>query len=234
MEDNVLGKAALVVKSKVALAVLGVLVAGGGGTTVALAATGHLPTLPTAQNSSHASDNQGNGDNHGHTVGLEGTLKAYDAGAHTVSVLGQNATSATTITVNDQTQVNGDQATTLSDLATNIGHKVQVQSTKQSDGSLIAWKITVEGAQDTQSQGSISRREFVGTVSSVTTNGFVIKTATGDLVTIVTQSRTSFAGGASSTVKVGMRVEVQGAVQSDGSVLADSVRIESAAPASGN
>lgn len=224
-----LGKAALLVKSKVAIAVLGVLVAGTG-STAALAATGHLPSLPAAANAGQSTNDRGASSNHSHTIGVEGALKSYNAGAKTISVLAQDETTATTITVNAQTRVNGAHATQLSDLDANIGHKVQVQAEKQGDGSLLAWKITVEGATDTQGSGSDNRREVAGTVASVSATGFVVKVAGGATVTVSTDGKTTFqiqgGTGVQSAVKVGARVEVHGVTQSDGSFLATSVQIE--------
>lgn len=222
-----LGKAALLVKSKVAIAVLGVVLAGTGG-TVALAATGHLPSLPATANAGRSANDHGGSSNHGHTVGIEGVLNSYNAGAKTISVLAQNATTATTVSVNAQTRVNGASATALSDLSANIGHKVQVQADKQTDGSLVAWKITVEGATATSNAGSASRREVAGTVTSLSATGFVVKVADGGSVTVVTDDKTAISGAAGSLtdIKVGARVEVHGGAQSDGSFLATSVQVE--------
>ncbi len=224
-----LGRAAFLVKSKVAIAVLGVLVAGTGG-TAALAATGHLPSLPSGVNAAQSTNDHGNSSSRGHTIGVEGVLKSYDAGAKTISVQAQNETTATAITVNVQTRVNGVNATQLSDLSANVGHKVQVQAEKQSDGSLLAWKITVEGATDTQDSGSVDRREVAGTVASVSATGFVVKVAGGAMVTVTTDDTTTFqlqgATGGLSAVKVGAHVEVHGVTQTDGSFLATIVQIE--------
>lgn len=224
-----LGRAALLVKSKVAIAVLGVLVAGTGG-TAALAATGHLPSLPSAANAAQSTNDHSNSSSRGHTIGVEGVLKSYDAGAKTISVQAQNETTATTIIVNAQTRVNGASATQLSDLSANVGHKVQVQAEKQSNGALLAWKITVEGSTGTQGSGSADRREVAGTVASVSATGFVVKVAGGAMVTVTTNDTTTFqlqgAAGGLSAVKVGVRVEVHGATQADGSFLATIVQIE--------
>lgn len=224
-----LSKVALVAKSKVAVAVLGVLLAGTGG-TVALAATGHMPSLPNvAQGANNNSANNNDNSNHGHTVSIEGMLKAYNAGANTVSVLAVNSSSATVITVNAQTRVNGENASKLSDLASAVDHKVQVQATKQSNGSLVAWKITVEGATGDNGQENNTRREIAGTITGVNANGFVVKTATGDSVTVVINAKTSIAGAASTLagIKVGMRVQVHGTSQNSSTLLADAIQIES-------
>lgn len=224
-----LSKVALVAKSKVAVAVLGVLLAGTGG-TVALAATGHMPSLPNVAQSANnnSANNNNDNSNHGHTVSIEGTLKTYNAGANTVSVLAVNSSSATVITVNAKTRVNGQNASTLSDLASAVGHKVQVQATKQSNGSLVAWKITVEGATGDNGQGNNTRREIAGTITGVNASGFVVKTATGDSVTVVVNAQTSIAGAASTLagIKVGMRVQVHGTSQNSSTLLADAIQIE--------
>lgn len=229
-----LGKAALLVKSKVAIAVLGVLVAGTGG-AVALAATGHMPSLPALPNATQAANSHTNDNNHAHTVAIEGTLKAYDSGAKTISVLANNATSATTISVDGQTLVNGARATQLSDLTANIGHKVQVQATKQSNGSLLAWKITIGGAPDDHSQGTDNRHQIVGTITSVNANGIVVKLATGHEVTVTVDGQTSFVGAASNlaAIKVGMRAEVQGTIQNDGSMQASNIQAQNGGQGAG-
>jgi hypothetical protein len=61
--------------------------------------------------------------------------------------------SATTIHVNSKTEVNGEHASSLKDLSKNIGQKVQVQATRQSGGTLLAWKITIEGVTNSQGAG---------------------------------------------------------------------------------
>lgn len=139
-----MAKVLSVVKSKAALAVLGVALVGGG-TVAAFAATGHqLPITSTNANGAAKPDtSHGAGKKHGHTVSIEGVLKGYSGG--TISVQSKDGTS-TTITVNASTRINGDQVSALGDLAKNIGHKVEVQADKQSGGKLVAWKVTVEGA----------------------------------------------------------------------------------------
>jgi hypothetical protein len=235
----VVSKALLVVKSKLALAVLGVLVVGGGGTTVAVAATGgHVPVLSAlVGNTQHAAkktpDTGSDASSHAHTISLEGVLKGYDAGAGTISVLGTGDTSATTIDVNSKTEVNGDHASTLSDLTKSIGHKVQVQATKQSDGSLLAWKITVEAATGSQgqgqgqgqSQGQGQQVELQGTVSSIGTTSFVLTLPNGSTKTVAVSSATLFAGRAHKLgdLKKGDVVSVHGTSQSDGTIAATSV-----------
>lgn len=226
-----LSKLTLLLKSKVALAAIGALVVGGGGTAVAAAvAQSHTSANPSAHATATHGD-QGDNGNHGHTVAVEGTLKAYDAGAKTISVVPEDGKDAQTIAVNGDTRVNGEHATSLADLANAIGHKVEVQATKQSDGSLLAWKITVGGMAnggDGQS-GDHSQKDIHGTVQSVDVNGnsFVVKLGDGSTVTVHVSGSTEFEGRAHKLgdLTTGEMVAVQGTAQSDGSIAAN--RVES-------
>jgi hypothetical protein len=229
-----LSKLTLLVKSKVALAVIGaVLVAGGG--TAAAAATGHLSVggLPHAA-STHAPDATEAAGAHAHTVALEGTLKGYDSGAGTISVLGVNDSTATTICVDSKTEVNGAQASKLSDLTAAVGHKVQVQATKPSSGScaLLAWKVTVEGADNNGGSGSgqgsgHAQKTMDGAITSVGSGSFVIKLGDGTTETVTVSSATRFAGRAHSLadLKAGDKVVVVGTDQGGGVLAAMSVTV---------
>jgi hypothetical protein len=215
-----------VVKSKAALAVVGVLVLGGA-TAVGLTATGHSTTQTANQGSDAAS--------HAHTISVEGVLQGYNAGASTISVVEHGDTSATTIDVNSKTEVNGEHASSLGDLSKVIGHKVQVQATSQSSGALLAWKITVEAATDSNGQGQGNdhgqghgqdqQTELHGTVTSVGATSFVIKLLDGGTKMVTVSSTTHFAGHAHklSELKVGDTVSVHGSSQSNGTVAAASV-----------
>jgi hypothetical protein len=237
-----LTKLAAIVQSKVALAVLGAALVGGTGTAAALAATsGHSPLgLGTAQ---HTGSTEGTkaphateaADDHAHTISLEGVLKGYNASGKTISVQTKDATSPTTVSVNGSTEVNGEHANSLSDLSQNISHDVQVQATKQSNGSLLAWKITVQGADtegngnDDHGQGNSSQNQpaiVLGTVASIGAGSFVVTRANGSTVTVTVNSSTRFEGVAHGLVdlKKGMRVAAEGTTQSDGTVLASAVQ----------
>jgi hypothetical protein len=219
-------KALLVVKSKVALAALGVVLVGGAGTAVAAAATGaHVPVLSglIGHSSTKTHDTGSDASSHAHTISVEGVLTGFNAGANTISVVEHGDTAATTIDVNSHTEVNGEHASSLSDLSKVIGHKVQVQATKQSGGALLAWKITVEAA--TGNQGQDQQIELQGTITSIGATSFVIKLSDGGTKTVTVSSATHFSGHAQklSHLKVGDTVNVHGTVQKDGTVAADSV-----------
>jgi hypothetical protein len=153
---SMLSKLAALVQSKVVLAALAVVLVAGGGAAVVVAANNHSSTSGDhSAASTHTPKASHAGADHGHTVSLEGTLKGYDSGASTISVLGKDAKTATTICVNSKTAVDGAHASKLSDLKAAVGHKVQVQATKQSSGScsLVAWKVTVAGADGVHGDG---------------------------------------------------------------------------------
>jgi hypothetical protein len=235
-EPTMVSKALLVVQSKVALAVLGVVLVAGGGAAVAAAAAGaHVPVLSglVGHSTTKTHDTGSDASSHAHTISVEGVLQGYNAGAGTISVVEHGDTSATTIDVNSKTEVNGDHASSLGDLSKVIGHKVQVQVTRQSNGSLLAWKITVEAATGSQGQGQSGgqgqgqgqQTELQGTVTSVGATSFVIKLLDGGTKMVTVSSTTHFAGRAHklSELKVGDTVSVHGSSQSNGTVAADSV-----------
>jgi hypothetical protein len=229
-----LSKLTLLVKSKVALAAIGAVLVAGGGSAAVAAATGHLSVggLPHAA-STHAPDatEAAGASAHAHTIALEGTLKGFDSGAGTISVLGINDTTATTICVDSKTEVNGEQASKLSDLSAAVGHKVQVQATKPSSGScaLLAWKVTVEGADTSGGNGGSgsghAQKTMDGAITSVGSGSFVIKLGDGTTETVTVSSGTRFAGRVHSLadLKAGDKVVVVGTDQGGGVLAAMSV-----------
>ncbi len=143
--------------------------------------------------------------------------------------------SPVSIKVTSATKINGEHASSLADLSAAVGHKVQVQATKQS-GAWVADKVTVEGSSTGKSDGSgeQSDTEVDGSVLSVdaAAHSFVVRTQHGP-VTVTVSSTTRFSGGLSglAALKTGDSVQVQGAKQSDGSVAA--TQIEASGHASG-
>jgi hypothetical protein len=232
-----LSKLSLLVKSKVALAALGaVLVAGGGTAAAVAAATGHLSVGGQSNaTSTHTPDATEAAGAHAHTVAIEGTLKGFDSGAGTISVLGINDTTATTICVDSKTEVNGEHATKLSDLTAAVGHKVQVQATKPSSGScaLLAWKVTVEGADSSGGNGASgqgsnhAKKTIDGAVASVGSASFVVTLSDGTTETVTVSAQTRFAGRAHSLVdlKAGDKVVVEGTDQGGGVLAATTVQV---------
>lgn len=268
-----LGKLAILLQSKAAIAVVGVVLVGGTGATVAAVATGHTPFTPTSTVTAET-DHDKNADNQGQNEeSIEGTLKGYDAAKHTIVVFGEHeaekgatgsesekatpSASATseakseataepthaaseaisiTVTVDSKTKVNGEHATSLADLTAAIGHKVEVQAEKQSDGTFLARKVTVEGEGE-QDSAEHHTAEVDGTVSALGIGTFTVKADEGKSVTVTVNAQTLFKGALHTfaDLKQGVRVAVKGAAQSDGSVVAAvvSTETESATPGSG-
>jgi hypothetical protein len=239
-----LSKLALLLKSKAALAVVGAVLIGGTG-AVAVAATEGRLTPPGAANSSrtgthgaHATQTPGTG-NHGHTVAIEGTLIACPTSTATPTSTVTPGTSVAVICVQDArgtmyqvaitstTTINGDHALTSLSWSALIGFKVQVQATTQPDGSLAAWKVTIEGGSNSGKPGVPGQRTAVaGTIATLGTNSLALTLDAGGTQLITVSSTTVYAGKAHqfSDLAVNMRVTVQGNVQPDQSIAA--TRIE--------
>jgi hypothetical protein len=213
------------IHNKIALAALGVLLVGGSGAAVVAATHRQSPATHPSTEATHTPDNSGE---HGHTVALEGTLTGYNASAKTISVKTKDATSPTTVGVDAHTEVNGEHASSLSDLAKAVGHDVQVQATKQRDGSLLAWKITVQGADGGQGNGSGNGQDghqhtLTGTIARIGSGSFTITLSDGTTKTItLSDGTTQFKGMAHgfADLKQGMHVVVKGTDQSNGTIAA--------------
>ena len=113
------------------------------------------------------------------------------------------------------------QTKTFADLA--VGDDAEVTGALQGDGSVNATKVSFEPPETEDV-------EIQGTVKSVSAPNFVVTTDSGD-VTVATDGSTQFFTHGHDTatfadVVVGASVEVDGALQGDGSVLASKVKIE--------
>lgn len=241
------------VQSKVALAALGVLLVGGSGAAVVTATHAELPfTRPqSASTASHTPDATKSEGDHAHTVSLEGKLTAYGAAGKTISVQTKDSSSPTAVKVDSNTRVDGEHASSLSDLAHAIGHDVEVQATKQSNGSMLAWKITVQGVAsgtgddshgsgdtgdgtgsgDGHSNGSSDngqQQTITGTISTVGANSFTVKVTSGSAVTVTVSGSTQFAGTIHGIgdLKAGVRVSIQGSLQSNGDLAATRIEVQ--------
>lgn len=153
-------------KTKLAVSVLGAaLVVGGGGAALAATHTGArqagaqpASSLATATRSAGSHTTGASQANQTH-VSIEGILttasvstSAATKGTGTIAVQEHGKSAATQVAVNANTRVHGWHAHSLADLAAAKGHRVQVQATKQKDGTLLAWKITVQGPAAGQEQ----------------------------------------------------------------------------------
>ncbi len=250
-----LSKLATLVQSKIALAVLGVVLVGGGGTAAAVAATtGHVPFtgITIGHGSSQSSDGQNNSNadaNHAHTKNYVGILTGSTGTTITVKT---DDSGSQTFTVDKDTKINGDikgkQITSVADLTSAMGFKVEVQTTdpKSGDTYRYAWKVTVSDSKSDNSgdtgdsthgdhatpttgsgdnTGDQQSHGVSGTIASVGTSSFVVTLKDGTTVTVDVNAQTHFSGSAHSfsDLKAGMTVSAEGSKQSDGTFLATSV-----------
>lgn len=224
------------VHSKVALAVLGVLLVGGSGAAVVAAAHSQQPTAPSASSNAHTPDATNSEGDHAHTVAIEGELTGYAAG-HTITVQAKDSSKPMTVNVDANTRVDGEHATSLKDLAGAIGHDVEVQATKQSNGSLLAWKITVQGEDTTHgsdnggdngNKDDGQQHAIAGIITKVSASSFTVKLSSNSTLTVTVSGSTQFEGEVHSFggLKVGMHVSVQGLMQSTGALAATRVEVQ--------
>ena len=105
--------------------------------------------------------------------------------------------------------------------ATKNGARVEVEGTRQADGSILATRVELKQAQAQQEaevEGVVSAT--TGTCPSLT---FMVGTTK-----VATNGATTFRDGTCTDVKDGARVEVKGTRQADGSVLATRVELKQA------
>jgi hypothetical protein len=234
-----LSKLTLLLKSKVAIAVVSTVLVGGTG-AVALAATHGQITLPGAATSTHDAQathtpNPASNGSHAHTVAIEGTLVACSGSASssggTQVICVQDAQGHVhSVTVTSKTSIVGDQTLVGKSWSALLGRRVQVQATEQSDGSLVAWKVTIEGAPvggGTPTPGGEQGQHAVavGTIATLGQNTFTLTLSGGGSQVVTVSSTTTYAGSVHgfSDLKAKMHVTVQGAIQSDHSLAASRV-----------
>jgi uncharacterized protein DUF5666 len=232
-----LDKVGLIIKSKIALAAIGATLVAGGGATVAAAATGaHVPLIGQTQSSAgqghDANDDHGNDANKDQNE-FEAKGSVTSVGASSF-VLTLSDKSTVTVTTSDKTVFDGG-LTKLADLKT--GAAVEVKGAKQSDGSIAASRVHGEDAADNENENEF---EATGTVTSIdsTNASFVLKMSDGSSLTVTTSATTQFDGDGPfhslGDLKTGMKVEIRGAKQSDGSVAATRVKNETEGDTSGS
>jgi hypothetical protein len=231
-----LSKLTLLLKSKVAVAVVGAVLVGSTG-AVALAATHGKISLPGAATSAHDAEathtpNPASNGSHAHTVAIEGTLVACSGSAPssggTQVICVQDAQGHIhSVTITSQTNIVGDQTLVGKPWSALLGRKVQVQASEQSDGSLVAWKVTIEGAPvgsgtPTPGGGQGQHAVAVGTIATLGQNTFTLTLSGGASQVVTVSSTTVYAGTVHgfSDLKAKMHVTVQGALQSDHSLAA--------------
>lgn len=196
-----ISKVAAVVQSKVALAALGVLLVGGSGTAVAVAATsGHLHGLGAALGGA-SSETQGKGasstgdasDSHAHTVSVEGLLVACSTTTTPATISVKDTSGKTwTLVVTASTKLNGDasaahqsggnsagdtgdqaNALTLADICATANLNTRdVQAQATPNGAAYdAWKVTLQGPANGSTKGNGSDNGSNGKGGDNSSNG---------------------------------------------------------------
>ena len=154
---------------------------------------------------------------------IEGLVQSTNAGGGSLVVLDQRL-GAVTVKTDSATLIRrGNTVIPLSQIQT--GMRVHVKAMLQGDGTYLATEILL------QDENIGGERGAEGTVASVApaTTSFVVTTVSGP-VTVKTDSSTTFKKKGSSAdfsaIVVGVMVDVEGTLQSDGTLLARKVTIE--------
>jgi len=152
-----------------------------------------------------------------------GTVSSIDCGAGTMVVTTESGD--VNVTLTDTTAYFGPHhvAAACGDIA--VGDAVEIEGTLQDDGSIIACKVSFEPpeVEDVEVSGTINGAPGSGTQTFVLTTDEGPVTIDVNSSTVIEEDHTlkSF-----SDLADGMSVEVEGALQGDGSILATKVSIE--------
>jgi Domain of unknown function (DUF5666) len=154
---------------------------------------------------------------------IEGLVQSNNAAGGSLVVLDQRLGAVTVKTDTSTLIRRGNTVIPLSQIQT--GMRVHVKAMLQGDGTYLATEILL------QDENVGGEREVEGTVASVDSGAksFVVTTVSGP-ITVKTDASTTFKKkGSSATlsdVVMGVMVEAEGTLQSDGSILARKVTIE--------
>lgn len=232
------GKLTALFKNKLAIAIVGAALIASGGATAALAGTNHFMGLGTT---AHAADGtpaagalSASTDTDADQDEVRGSVVSTDASSLTF-VLHVADGSDVSISTTASTEFEGT-LHQFSDLK--VGLQVHVKGSQQSNGSIAASSVDSE-AEDNDQHDDDQQPEMTGTINSVDTAhlSFVLTPDGGGASkTIVVSAHTEFDGGFSgfSDLKAGLRVEVEGSAQSDGSLAATRVHREDSGGDSGD
>jgi hypothetical protein len=250
-----LAKLAALLHSKIGIAIVGAVLLAGGGAAVATAtgATSHLPLVSFAQNGSHnhedgdATKTPGGVGEHQETHGVVASVNSAGSsfvltvkheaddngdtggehGTPTTTSKSTPTTSTLTVNVNADTKFEG---VTKSFADLKAGMQAEVGGASQADGSFLAAKVEASNGNDAENDNdeddNQQEADVSGAVATVGASSFTLKDEHGT-VTITVSNTTAFDGVKGITdLKVGMRVEVKGAKQTNGSIAAQRVHVE--------
>jgi hypothetical protein len=245
-------KLAALLHSKIALAIIGATFVAGTGAVVATAtgATSRLPQAFFAQNGSHPGD-----DDTTKTPGGVGEHQETHGVVASVNSAGSSFTLTVTHEANDNEGGAGDEhgtptaksTPTTSTLVVKVtadtkfegvtksfadlkaGMEAEVGGAAQSDGSFLAAKVEASNGNDDENdndEDDHQQADVTGAVATVGATSFTIKDEKGAMTTVTVSNTTAFEGVKGiADLKVGMRVEVRGMKQSNGSVAAQHVQV---------
>jgi len=255
---HMLAKLAVLLHSKIGIAIIGAVFVAGTGAVVATTtgATSHLPNAFFAQNGSH---NHEDGDGtktpggvgehqevHGVVASLDSAGSSFvlnvkheaddnhgdthdDHGTPTVAPTPKSTptTSPITVIVTADTKFEG---VTKSFADLKAGMEAEVGGAKQADGSFLAAKVEAgndaENDNDEDDNQQQQEAEASGAITTVGATSFTLHGEHG-AATVTVSNTTTFEGVKGiADLKVGMRVEVKGAKQSDGSIAAQHVKVD--------
>ena len=245
-----LAKLAVLLHSKIGIAIVGAILVAGGGAAVATATgvTAHLPLASFAQNGSHNDDDAtktpgGVGEHqerHGVVASIDSAGSSFvltvkheadddqddtrdDHGTPTAAP----TTSTLTVNVTTDTKFEG---VTKSFADLKAGMQAEVGGASQSDGSFLAAKVEASNGNDAENDNddddTHQEDDVSGAVATVGASSFTLKDEHGT-ATVTVSNTTTFEGVKGiADLKVGMKVEVKGVKQSDGAIAAQRVQVE--------
>jgi hypothetical protein len=247
---SMLAKLAALFHSKVGIAAVGAILVAGGGAAVATTtgATSHLPLASFAQNGSRDDDDatktpggvgeqqeiegivasvNGAGSSFVLTVKHEADDSHGDSsdehGTPTTAATPKSTTSAVTVSVTTDTKFEG---VTKSFADLKAGMRAEVGGASQADGSVLAATIEASTGNDAENDQDDAHPEgeITGVVATVGVTSFSVKDALGATTTVTVSHATNVEDGTGIVdLRVGMRVDVRGAKQPNGSIAAQRV-----------
>jgi hypothetical protein len=237
-----ISRVALLLKGKVLLAIVGTVIVAGGGTTIAVAATGAKVAIPLVSQASSSSGHETDSTaaavtgSEGHDSSsrhdgqqAEGTVSKIDSSNSSFTLAPEHG-AVLIVLVNAHTEFEEG----LRDFSgLTVGLQIEVTGTQQTDGSLLATKVEAQDENANENENNEQdENKLNGTVMSIDAadSSFVLQLSDGTTKTIEVSSKTEFDGDgdfqAFSDLKVGVTVEVEGNLQSNGSIMATKVHRE--------
>ncbi len=188
-----------------------------------------IQAMKAADGSNVAVRIQVESENHGHEneqVDLSGVIASIAGSAITVNGGG----ASTVVTVMATTMISsGNSVLTLAQLK--VGDKVEIKAQRAADGTLQAISINVESESAGSGSGHDQTVELKGEVTAVSATSLTVGAAGSSPVTVAINSATTVenkkGGGSVSDLKVGQTVEIKATRQTDGTLLATSIKIDS-------